>query len=351
MQGKSLFTIVIAALVLVAGGYALLGERQSAPDDGAAGQRLYPGLEQQLNGISRIRMERNGATYEVLRDGDQWQLPGKGGYPVQFARVKPLLLGIALLEKVEPKTANSENYARLGVQDPGSDTHNTRIELYESSGEPVASLIVGKVRGGLIAGGRDGIYARISGDARAWLLAGELALPESQVDWVDRQIVHIKPKSVKRVTITQPDGSSLVVEKPHKGAASFSVSNVPDGAVLKPDAKINPLAQSLAGLKMEDLLVRSQAGLAEADAVVSVFETWDGLQVTAYSVEQDNKIYAWFDAGAAALGVNDLTKVRTTELSVAELRARLDGWVYQLPRERGEKLRKRLDDLLETEDG
>jgi hypothetical protein len=348
MRSKLLYTIIIVALALLAGAYALLGERQSAPDGSVTDQRLFPGLEQWINDICRIRIERNGKSYEVIRDGDKWQLPGKGGYPVKFEHVKQLLLGIALLEKVEPKTNSAENYVRLGVQDPAPDTHNTRIELYEPSGGAVVSLIVGKVRGGLIAGGRDGIYARVSGDARAWLVAGELELPDSQVDWVDRQIVHIKPKSVKRVTITHPDGSSLVVEKPYKGAANFSVSNLPDGAALKSGAQINPLARSLAGLDIEDLLVRSQAGLPEADAVVTVFETWDALQVTAYSVEQDNKIFAWFDAGAATLDVNDLAEVRATELSVSDLRARLDGWVYQLSRSRGENLRKRLDDLLKT---
>lgn len=351
MQSRSLLIIVIVALVLVAGAYTLLGERSSVSesDDGGAGQRLYPGLEQRLNDISRIRMERKGVSYQVLRDGEQWQLPDKGGYPVRFEHVKPLLLGIALLEKVEPKSDKPENYARLGVDDPAPDSDGTRIELYADSDVPLVSLIVGTIRRGLIAGGRDGIYARPSEEARAWLVAGQLVVPMAPVDWVDRQIVHIKPKSVKRVTITQPDGSSLVIERPHKGAAHFAVSNLPEGAVLRSDVEINPLAQTLAGLKMEDLLVRSQAGLPEADAVVSVFETWDGLQVTAYSVEEDNKFFAWFEAGAAALDLNDLSAVRTTEHSVADLRARLDGWAYQLPRARGEKLRTRLDELLDTD--
>jgi len=350
MQSKSLFTILIVALVLVAGAYALLGERGSVSesDDGGAGQRLYPGLQQRLNDISRIRMERKGMSYQVLRDGEQWQLPDKGGYPVEFEKVKPLLLAIALLEKVEPKTNKPENYARLGVDEPAPDSDSTRIELYADGDAPLVSLIVGNIRRGLIAGGRDGIYARPSGEARAWLLAGELVVPMAPVDWVDSQIVHIKPKSVKRVSITQPDGSSLILEKPFKGAADFAVSNLPEAAVLRSDVELNSLGQTLAGLKMEDLLVRSQAGLPEADAVVSVFETWDGLQVTAYSVEQDGKFFAWFEAGAAALDLNDLGAVRTTEHSVEDLRARLDGWVYQLPHARGEKLRKRLDELLES---
>ena len=349
MQSKSLFTIIVAALLLLAGAYALLGERRSTPDDSAAGQRLFPGLEQRLNDISRIRIEHRGQAYELAGEGGQWQLPSKGDYPVQFERVKPLLLGIALLEKIEPKTSNPDNYARIGVQEPAADSYNMRVELYANGGTPVASLIVGKIRGGLIAGGRDGIYARKSGESRSWLVAGELALPASQLDWIDRQIVHIKPRSVKRVTITQPDGSSLVLEKPYQGAVDYRLSNLPEGVVLESSEQINPLARSLAGLKMEELLVRSEAGLPEAEAVVTVFETWDGMQVAAYSVEQEGRILAWFDVQAAPLQAADLGEMRTTDPGIAELQARLDGWVYQLPRARGEKLRKRLDDVLKAE--
>ena len=326
---KKLPVIIAAALVIMAGAWLWLGERQSPPGDSVTGQRLFPELEQKLNDITRIRIERSGSVYAVAKKDDQWQLPDKGGYPVLFERVKPLLLGIALLEKVEPKTDKPENYARLGVQEPAADTGNTRINLYLTGDAPVASLIVGGIRGGLITGGRDGIFARVSGESRAWLVAGNLELPQAEVDWVDRQIIHIKPKAVKRVTIRQPDGGSLVVERPRKGAPNFEVMNMPEGAVLKDGVELNSLAKTLAGLNMDDVLIRSEAGLAEADAVAAVFETWEGLQVTAYTIEQGHTIFAWFDVS------ND------TGLS-----SRLDGWVYQIPRARGDKLRERLDDII-----
>jgi len=350
MQNK-LPAIILTALAFAAGAWLWFGERQSSPDDSVSGQRLFPGLEQQLNDISRIRVEHSGSTYEVVKKGDQWQLPGKGGYPALFERVKPLLLGIALLEKVEPKTSKPENYARLGVQEPAADTGNMRINLYLTGDTPVASLIVGGIRGGLIAGGKDGIYARVSGEPQAWLVAGKLDLPQAEVDWVDRQVIHIKPKAVQRVTIRYPDGDSLVVERSRQGAPDFTLVNMPEGAVLKDGIEINPLARSLAGLNMEDVLVRSEAGLPEAEAVAAVFETWDGLQVTAYTVEQGRKVFAWFDVGVTALDVTDLSGVRTTQTNDAELRSRLEGWVYQVPGKRGDKLRAKLTDLIEADSG
>ncbi len=327
MHSKQLI-IILVTLAVLTGAWLMFGERQPAPDDSVSGQRLFPELEQKLNDTTRIRVEHRGSVFEVVKKGDQWQLPDRGGYPVLFERVKPLLLGIAGLEKVEAKTSKPENYARLGVQEPSADSANTRIELYAGD-EPVASFIVGGISSGLITGGRDGIFVRVSNDPRAWLVAGNLVPPEKPVDWVDRQIIHIKPKAVQRVTIRHPDGDTLVVEKLHKGVATYTVVNMPAGAVLKDGAETNLLARGLAGLNMEDVLVRSQAALPEAEAAAAVFKTWDGLQVTAYTVEQDDKIFIWFDVS------ND-----------DELRSRLTGWVYQIPRARGDTLRKRLDDMI-----
>lgn len=346
MQGK-LPAIILAALAFLAGAYLLLGERQTPPGD-SAGQRLFPRLEQKLNDIIRIRVEHRGEAYEVVKKGAQWQLRDKGGYPVLFERVKPLLLGIALLEKVEPKTGKRENYARLGVEEPSAGSANMRLSLYADANNPVASLIVGAIRRGLIAGGRDGIYARVSGEPRAWLVAGDLELPQTAVDWVDRQIIQVKPKAVRRVTIRHPDGSDLVVERPRQGAPAFAVVNIPAGGALKDGFDVNVLARGLAGLKMDDVLVRSDAGLPEAQAVAAVFETWDGLQVTAHTLEHEDEIFVWFDIGAAGLDMSDLSKVRMTQNDTAGLRSRLEGWVYRIPRARGDRLRTRLDDILES---
>jgi hypothetical protein len=346
MRSKVLI-VVLAALALFAGAWLLTGERRSPPAESIAGGRLFPELERVLNDIDRIRVEHSGSAYEVLRKDRRWQLPDKGDYLVLFERVKPLLLGIALLEKVEPKTDKPQNYARLGVQQPSADSGNMRISLYAGDRGLVASLIVGKIRQGLMTGGRDGLYVRVPGESRAWLVAGNLDLPQAQADWVDRQIVHIKPKTVRRVTIKHPDGESLVLEKPRQGAPEFAVVNLPEDAVVKAGVDINALARSLAGLDMEDVLVRSQAAFPASQAVSAVFETWDGLQVTAYTIEQGEKIVAWFDVGVAALDVTDLSNVRTTQSDAAGLRSRLQGWVFQIPQDRGRRLRARLDELVQ----
>ncbi len=344
MRSKTL-VIPLLALLFLAGAYWLLSQRASPPEHRVEEQRLFPRLATQLNDIERIRVEHGGNLYDVVKTAEHWQLPDKGGYPVLFERIKPLLLDITLLEIVEAKTDKAENYARLGVQAPSKKSDNTRLSLYAGAPAPVASLIVGGVRTGLMAGARDGIYIRLSGERRAWLVAGHLDVPQQPVDWVDRRIIHLKPKRVHRLTITHPDGDTLVIEKPYQGAPDYTVRNAPEGLVAKHHAQINPLARGLAALKMDDMLVRADAGLPQAEAVTAVFETWDGLRITAYTVEWNNAMFVWFDVAGAARDAPDQPP-EDAQLD-NDLHDRLEGWLFRIPRARGATLRARLTELME----
>jgi len=344
MRNKFLL-LTVAALILGVAAYVWYA-RQRDDHEGAIGTtRLFPQLEQQLNDIARIRVEHGGERYDVVRHGEGWQLPGKGNFPAVFERVKLLLLGIARLEKVEAKTGKPENYARLGVADPSATNHSFRLSLYAGDRRPVASLIVGRISIGLIAGGKDGIFARQSNDTQTWLTAGRLYLPASPVDWVNRRIIHIKPKDVKRVTITQVDGEALVIEKSNRGAPDFKVVHSSATAVPQTGDGVNLLARGLAGLDMDDVRRLDDADFQTAKAVSAVFETWDGLTVSAYTLDREGHLWVRLKVGVAGLGAEDLSTVRTLPDDVAALRSQLDGWVFQIPRSRGEKLRARLKDL------
>ncbi len=326
---NAVLILIVSVLSIAVGVYLLVTGTPQTGGQEADIQRLFPDLENRLNDISRIRVETGGQAYNVIKDATQWSLPDKGGFPVMFEQVKPLLLAIAQLEKVEPKTGKPENYARLGVQEPDTDSDNVRLELYLADNERVASLIIGSTRPGLITGGRDGIYVRVSGDNRAWLVAGNLDLPMRQVDWVDRRIIHIKPKQVKRITIIHPDGERLVIGKAYKGAAGFSVIENADAAAKKSRDEINSLARALAGLDLIDMRTRSSANPSDSETVTAVFETWDGLQVTATTRQHDRQVWAWFDLGG------DVSEIP------GDTRKRLEGWSYRLPASPARKLRAR----------
>ncbi len=327
MSGKAL--IAGLALLLSISVY-LYYRAPPGADASASGPLLFPELEQQLNTITRIRISREGNRYELERRAGKWLLPGNGNYPASHARVKPVLLDLARLTVVEAKTEHAEQYARLGVQTPAPGSDNTRIDLFSAQRTRVAALIVGRVRPGLIAGGRDGIYAREPDQARAWLLAGNLDVPQRPVDWAERRIIHITPKQVRRVTITHPDGTRLQVEKAYRGAPDYKLIATTSGdPALPPGGALNLLARGLAALDLEDVMPRTADRWNPKDAVQADYETWDGIRIKVYTLERQGHIFAWFDID------NDATGLGT----------RLDGWIFRLSRNRGEPLRARPGDL------
>ena len=77
--------------------------------------------------------------------GGHWVVVEKGNYPADEARMRRLLLGLADLTLVEPKTERPELFARLDLDDP-SNGKSTLVALQDRTGKTVAELIVGKTR-------------------------------------------------------------------------------------------------------------------------------------------------------------------------------------------------------------
>ena len=74
-------------------------------------------------------------------------------------------------------------------------------------------MIVGKRRYDRLGAGNDGVYLRKPGEAQSWLARGTLDPSGDPASWLDRQIIDISEKKIAKVTLTQPDGSKLVISR------------------------------------------------------------------------------------------------------------------------------------------
>src|SRR5437016_3885161 len=81
------------------------------------------------------------------------------------------------------------------------------------SGQVVLAGLGGKRRPDRLGSGADGLYIRRPGDAQSWLALGSVELPAETKDWLDRKIVSIAPSRIGTVTLTHPDGSTLVLKR------------------------------------------------------------------------------------------------------------------------------------------
>src|SRR5579863_3783513 len=137
MQTRSFLLLVAATLVLVAAAaYALLtGDRAVTP--APQPQLVFPKLAEQLGDLAWMRISRGNAKTDFNLIAGRWTVVEKGNYPAAPGKVRRLLLALAGLTLVEPKTARPELFSRLGLDDPRAGK-STLVGLQDRTGKTVA---------------------------------------------------------------------------------------------------------------------------------------------------------------------------------------------------------------------
>src|SRR5438270_12666360 len=231
MQSRSLSFLASATGVLVAIAIVVLVSGDRGVSRAAPGQPAFPALAAKLGDIASVTVSREGATMTLIRDGDSWLVAEKGNYPANAAKISQIVRAMADLTLVEPKTQNPDLYPRLEVEDPGNGK-SALVAVKDKSGEELAEAIVGKRRYDRLGAGNDGVYLRKPGETQAWLARGTLDPSGDPASWLDRQIIDISEKQIAKVTLTQPDGSKLVIGR-GKPDATFAVEDAPAETKLK----------------------------------------------------------------------------------------------------------------------
>lgn len=338
MQKRSFLLLVAATIILVAAAiYALVSDRGVAPV--AQGGRVFPDLAAHLGDLAWMRISRGATKADLNLIAERWTVVEKGNYPAAPGKVRRLLLGLAGLTLVEPKTARPELFARLDLDDP-SNGRSTLVGLQDRTGKTVAQLIVGKVRHDRLGGGNDAVYVRKPGEDRTWLARGSVDLPRDMVDWLDRRVVDIPAARIASVTLTAPDGGILALRR-DQASGKFVVADPPEGAKFKDDTTLAAPAGALAGLELDDVKPVAELRPPPSGVATAEFMTSEGLTVTLrlFASGKADRVAISAAGGGAA------------EKEAAALNAKLAHWVYAIPAERAKLLRTRLGDLVAPQKG
>jgi hypothetical protein len=369
---------ILGGATLVLALLAVWAKRDSGgqSSDEPTGAKLYPGLDAKVNLVTSIEIESKDEQYTLEKKGDTWTIAQKGGYPVQFDKVREVINAIAFFEIVEQKTSKPDLYERLAVQDPKSTSSDpeaasaTRVALRDATGLVLADVILGKANtGGDMLAGRS-LFVRKAGEAQAFEVKGQVNVGGNSTLWLDKEIVKIPRERVRRVVITHPDGERLEVVKNERKDANFVVTGMPEGRELKYPAVTDQIGSALGYMTFENVKPASEVDF-ESQAVVTEYETWDGLRITAKVVKRDEKAYAKFECVYdPALRVEPATVTPPPEGEVEaegetpppaedplateeqvraeaeQLTARLPQWAYELPGYRASSLEMRVEELL-----
>ncbi len=345
MKAKHLLLLLVLAGLAALGAWKLstppAGNTGQAADAGedAPGGRLAPALAERGADAARIEIASGGDTVVLTREGDAWRVESKGGYPADADKVRRLVTSLSELRTVEPKTARPERYALLSVQWPDEEEHEnkfdpkpTLVRISDANGDTIAAVVLGKPS---FDGGTTRQYARLLDAGRAWLVSAKIEAPADAMRWLNARFIELPRESVRRVTITHPDGVTLALSRPDKDS-DFTVENIPDNMTLISEGLANQAGYALAFVNFTDV-DKAEGGDADG-AVTAEYETFDGKTITLHITPDDGN-GGWVTASAAGEGTDDLKK-------------RFNGWRFRLPTPTIQNLTKRPSDLLtETESG
>jgi hypothetical protein len=331
MQARGFYALLALTLAVVLAAVALSFGGDGPRREASAGATVLSNVAARAADIATVAVRRDKGTLTLQRGEAGWTIAERSHYPADPGKVRQALVGLADLKLVEAKTRKPELYPRLEVEDVAEGAKSALVEVKDAGGQTIAQLIVGKRRIDRLGAGNDGIYVRRPGEAQAWLAQGSLDLTGEPKDWLDKKVVSIPPAEVTKVTISHPDGSTLVIAR-ENGTGKFAVPAAPPDTKWKNDTAINEPAGALDNFELTDVTTLKQQPVPE-DAVVAELVTEKGLVVKASTWTKDDQ--AWVRLEAAGEGADAIN-------------AKTGKWVYAVPAWKANPLKTKLADLVEA---
>ena len=126
-----------------------------------------------------------------------------------------------------PRTSRSRLYRRLDVDDVTAGGKSTRLTLKDADGAVLADIIVGKPKNDVTGTDRQGVYMRLPGDERAWLVEGSLDVRHDAAEWSDRMVVDIDARSLTALTVRHADGEIVALHRDRPQDLKLTLKSLP----------------------------------------------------------------------------------------------------------------------------
>jgi hypothetical protein len=337
MNNRTMIWLAGALVILAI--FAMIGQRGQQPQT-QSGNMFLPGLLESLDDVRRVEIvgagEERLATLE--RNDSGWTVLERGGYPADLTKTRHALLSLAETQILEAKTANPALHDRLGLEAITSDTAGgIAVELIGLA-EPVR-IIVGDAEGDYQR------YVRRQGEDQTYLINRDPELATSAVDWLDTEIVNVDGERIQHVTVSRSDGEPLIVSKAVRGQANFTVESIPEGRKIRYDSITNVMGNILESLTLDDVEPLTET---TDEVIVTEFRTFDGLVITARSLERDDSAWASFASAVDPTLPPESEQTRAdAAVEATEINERVQGWWYQIATYKFDQLTREIADLLQ----
>jgi len=340
MQTRGALALAAAAAISLAVAIAATVSGGTPAADPLAGREVLPKVKPHLSDIAKAVLKHAGNTITLVRRGQLWTVAEKSDYPANSQKMRDMLLALAQLSYVEPKTSRPELYSRLNLDDPSAPkSQSIEVDLYDANGGALGTVITGRRRVDELGGGNDGIYVRIPGKAQTWLARGNLDIDSDITQWLDRRVVDIDDKRVKQAVLTGPDGATLTISR-DKPEDKFALKELPAGGKLKSDTTLVEPATVLQALDLTDVKAAKDAKFPTEGVAKGTYTTFDGLTVAVETAKIGDT--DWLRLTASSDG-SDKAKAEADDLD-----KRWSPWVYGIAPYKATAIRTKLADVLQA---
>ncbi|WP_137390521.1 DUF4340 domain-containing protein [Rhodoligotrophos defluvii] len=337
--------LLVAAIVsLTAAAWSYSSNHQWTALD-AGGEAMLPGLDQRLGDVAAIEVKDPAGAITLKRDGSVWRIANQDGYPADTQRVHALLITLAELKRIEPKTDRPDRYGVLGVgapDKPDTEGAGTLVTLKAQDDATLAALIVGSLRAQRLgergAPGVSGTYVRMPDQAQSWLVSQDVEVSSRLDRWVSTNVLGLRRDQIAEAVITPAGQPPMMLKR--KGSAegeqTFTIENLP--ANRQPKSSSGPMlaATDFAGLSFDAVRKLQDEGGSPASTVA--LATTDGMRLKLVLTKSGDE--SW-------LAVTQLAPGENKDASSALVR-RTQGWQFRLSDAAAKPFFPSLNDLTEA---
>lgn len=345
-RGLTILAAITALCLLAA--LAAVALRPAFTADVSMDRPFLPGLAAQSETLARIDIRVGTETVALVRDdAGQWRVGSAAGYPAARARLSQLVSELSALRLIERKTDREDRLPRLGLAAPGTEgSEAVAIVLSTAQGNVLGDAVLGRAPS--IAAGSAGappaaIYVRYGPETQAYLAAGSIVLRRSAADWLDKALVDVAEADVLRIDYAPAGGQPVSLYRPDPTRMEFTVADLPEDRVAKPDAA-RAAATLLNALALTEAVRADTLDWSAPSRTTVTLAGGNSLAID--SIQPADGGAAWFrltpTLGPAPAADGEPAPLRS---ALEALGTRADGWAFRLPDHRAGALRRSWDDL------
>lgn len=288
MNRKQLTTLIVLGVVLGGLGFYFYNKNQSSYERGSAseeGQKLLSGVSQSaINDVAQIVIRHSTNEVNLARQGEQWTVKERGGYPANFGTISEVVRKFWDLKITRPVSAGPSRLPQLKL----TKTDGTLVDLKDDKGKSIASLTLGlqsskearedsQFGGGSFPNGR---YVMRGDDVKTVALVSD---PLSNVepkaeDWLNKDWFKVEKIKTVSVVTTNATNNWKLVRETESGEWKFAATNASETL---DNSKASGLNYLLSSPSFNDVIVDPKPEKTGLDKpVAATIETFEGFTYT-----------------------------------------------------------------------